>query len=66
MSDSCNRKHHLGMDFAIWSSEGTWFWILINPNGEGGTIGVSPNEAQAMRDACFSIEEKLTIFWWEP
>jgi len=61
-SASCNRKRHLGIDFAIWRREGTWFWLLINASGEGGTIGASANEAQAMRDACLSIEEKLTVF----
>jgi len=59
---SCNRKRHLGVDFAIWVSEGAWVWFLINPNGEGGMIGASPNEAQAMHDACLSIEEILTVF----
>jgi hypothetical protein len=47
------------VDFAVWQSEGVWFWLLIDPGGEGGMIGASPNEAQAMLDACISIEEKL-------
>jgi len=59
---SCNRKRHLGVDFAIWRSGGTWFWLLISASGEGGTIGASASEAQAMRDACLSIQEKLTVF----
>jgi len=59
---SCKRKRHLGVDFAIWVSEGAWVWFLINPNGEGGMIGASPNEAQAMHEACFSIEEILAVF----
>jgi hypothetical protein len=61
-SASRNRKRHLGVDFAIWSNGGCWFWLLINASGEGGTIGASANEAQAMRDAFISIEEKLTVF----
>jgi hypothetical protein len=56
----CDRRRHLGVDFAVWQSEGVWFWLLIDPGGEGGMIGASPNEAQAMLDACISIEEKLT------
>ena len=59
---SYNRKRHLGVEFVIWRSEGSWFWLLINEGGEGGTIGVSANETQAMRDACLSIEEKQTTF----
>jgi hypothetical protein len=50
-----------GSGFAIWGTNGVWFWFLINPAGEGGMIGVSANEAQAMRDACLSIEEKLAV-----
>jgi hypothetical protein len=59
-SGSCIRKHHLGVDFAIWRCQGTWFWLQINDSGEGGTIGASANEAQAVRAAKLSIEEKLT------
>jgi hypothetical protein len=61
-TSSCNRKRHLGVDFAIWRSDGTWFWLLINARGEGGVIGASANEEQAMRDACLSIEEESTVF----
>jgi hypothetical protein len=62
ISGSGNRKRHLGVDFAIWRNEGAWFWLLINASGEGGTIGASANEAQAIRDACLSIEETSTVF----
>jgi hypothetical protein len=58
---SCKRKRHLGVDFAVWS-EGAWVWFLINPNGEGGMIGASPNEAQAMHEACLSMEEIPAVF----
>ena len=58
----CDRRTHLGVDFAVWENEGASFWLLIDPSGEGGMIGVSPNEAQATHDACISIEEKLAPF----
>jgi hypothetical protein len=58
---SPNRIRHLGVDFAIWRSGGTWFRLLISASGEGGTIGASASEAQAMSDACISIQEKLTV-----
>ena len=58
-SGAGGRKCHLGVDFAIWSSGGSGFWLLIDASGEGGTLGASVNEAQAMRDAFLSIEEKL-------
>jgi hypothetical protein len=54
-------KQHLGVNFAIWANEGAWFWFLINPGGEGAMIGASVNEAQAISDACLSIEEQLTV-----
>lgn len=58
---SRNRKRYLGLDFVIWRSEGACFWLLMSPSGGGGVIGASANEAQATRDACHSIEEKLTV-----
>jgi hypothetical protein len=58
-SGSCHRKRHLGVNFEIWRSERTWFWLVISSRGEGGIIGASANEAQAMRDACISIQEKV-------
>jgi hypothetical protein len=64
--ESGRRKRHLGVEFAIWGKEGSWFWYLVNPGGGGGMIGASADEAQAMRDACLSIEEKLTVFHSEP
>jgi hypothetical protein len=56
-----NRRRHLGVDFAIWKTEGTWVWFVMNLRAEGSMIGASSNEAQAIREACLSIEEKLTI-----
>jgi hypothetical protein len=50
------------VDFAVWENQGAWFWLLIDPSGEGGMIGASANEAQATRDARLSIEEKFTGF----
>jgi hypothetical protein len=61
-SGASNRRRHLGVDFAMWKNDGTWFWLLIDSNGEGATIGASANEAQALHDAWHSIEEKLTQF----
>jgi hypothetical protein len=54
-------RQHLGVEFNIWEREGAWFWFLINPRGEGGIIGVSANETQAMLEACLSIEKMLTV-----
>jgi len=61
---SRSRRWHLGVDFSIWGSEGAWFWFLVNPRGMGGMIGASTNEAQAVREACLSIEELLGGIRW--
>ena len=48
---------HLGTSFTVWSRRGSWFWLLLNQHGNGGVIGTAATEAEAMRDACSSIEE---------
>ena len=58
---SSKRRRHLGVDFAIWRGEGGWFWLLINTRRKGGIIGASADEAQAVGEACLSIEEILTV-----
>jgi hypothetical protein len=58
-SDSSQRKTHLGVDFIVWKNADAWLWLLVVPDSDGGTIGSSANEAQAMHDARLSIEEKL-------
>jgi len=65
-SGLCDRRTHLGVDFAVWENEGAWFWVLIDPSGEGGMIGAGSNEAQATHDARISIEEKLAPFCSKP
>jgi hypothetical protein len=54
---SWNRKHHLGIEFVIWSRESAWFWFVIDPCGKGAMIGATGDEARALREACWSIEE---------
>jgi hypothetical protein len=58
---SWSRKHHLGIDFVIWRRDNAWFWFLNNLRGMGGMIGATSNEAQAMREACLSIEAILAV-----
>jgi hypothetical protein len=52
-------KRHLGVDFAIWRSDDSWFWHLFSPISPSGIVGASNSEAQATREARFSIEEIL-------
>jgi hypothetical protein len=64
VSEAYNRKRHLGVDFAIWESDGAWRWSLIDPSGERGMIGATASEAEAMREARVSIEEQLKRSRW--
>lgn len=46
-----------GVSFAVWKVQGAWFWSLVRPYGEGGTIGAAGTEAEAMREARVAIEQ---------
>jgi hypothetical protein len=59
---SCNRERYLGVEFVVWKNQVAWFWLVTSPSGRGGIIGASANEAQAMREARLSIEEKGPYF----
>jgi hypothetical protein len=48
---------YLGTTFEVRNSNGSWFWRVCDSGRNGGTIGVAGNEADAVRDACLSIEE---------
>jgi hypothetical protein len=49
--------NHLGTSFEIWSGRQTWFWFVVNCRCDGAVIGAAANEAEAIREACLSIEE---------
>jgi hypothetical protein len=51
-----NSRHHLGIDIEVWTAQQTWFWLALSPHGSGGMIGVAATEAEAVREACLSIE----------
>ena len=40
--------------FEVWSAPGNWFWFV--PYGHGGAIGAALTEAEAIREACATIE----------
>lgn len=54
-----NHNHHLGAGFRVWNAQQTWFWLVANPYRSGGVIGTAATEAQAIREACWTIEETL-------
>jgi hypothetical protein len=43
--------------FEVWSCQGTSFWYVVNPEGNGSTIGAAATETDAIREARSSIEE---------
>jgi hypothetical protein len=51
------RRDYLGSGFEVWSSQWTWFWRLLHADRGGGVIGAAATEAEAIREACVSIEE---------
>ena len=50
-------RSHLGTSFRVWNRRQTWFWLLLDQHGHSGAIGTAATEAEAIRDACCSIEE---------
>ncbi len=48
---------HLGTSFNVWTRRRTWFWSVLDQHGNGGVIGTAATEAEAISDACSSIEE---------
>lgn len=50
-------RSHLGIGFELWSNQRVWFWSVVNLRGNGGAIGVAITEAEAVREACTTIEE---------
>jgi hypothetical protein len=47
----------MGNGFEVWNSQRTWFWFVADSRRDGGTIGVAPTEAEAVSEACSSIED---------
>jgi hypothetical protein len=52
-----HNSSHLGTGFRVWNREQTWFWSVINQDRNGGSVGVAATEAEAVREACGTIEE---------
>jgi hypothetical protein len=48
---------YLGATFEVWRNRDSWFWRVSDARRNGGTIGAAATEADAVRDACLSIEE---------
>jgi hypothetical protein len=51
------RAHGSPITVEVWTRQGTWFWYVADPHGNGGTIGAVATETEAIREARLSIEE---------
>jgi hypothetical protein len=47
---------YLGIRFDVWTGQGAWLWRVVNGRCGAGAVGAASNEADAVRDACNSIE----------
>ena len=52
-----NQRTYAGIIFEVWEGQQSWFWFVIDPQCDGGAIGVAASETAAVRDACASIDE---------
>src|SRR5437763_12720194 len=50
-------RNHLGTSFKVWNRRPSWFWLVLDHHGHEGAIGTAATEADAVREACCSIEE---------
>jgi hypothetical protein len=51
-------RKYRGTRFEIWNGGHSWFWFVGNARCNGAAIGAAANEAEAISEACSSIEEK--------
>lgn len=47
----------MGTGFEMWTDEKTWFWCLSDPHRNRGATGAAATEAEAEREARWSIED---------
>jgi len=50
-------RNHPENTFEVWEDGESWFWMVVSPHSDGGTIGAAATEAEAIRDARSLIEE---------
>ncbi len=50
-------RTHMSANFMVWNRRQSWFWMVLNQHGNGGTIGTAATEADAVHEAHSTIEE---------
>jgi len=53
-------RQYLGTGFEVWAAQQSWFWFLDKPHGDGAAIGAAATEADAVRDACLTIDASMS------
>jgi hypothetical protein len=56
-----NVRYYLGASFEVWDGQQAWFWLVIDPHRARGAIGTAASETEAVRDACLSIDEVMSV-----
>ena len=51
-------RSHLEVAFEVWEDGQSWFWLVVLPHTDGGTIGAAATEADAIHDARSLIENR--------
>jgi hypothetical protein len=52
-------RSHLGITFKVWNGQQTWLWFVADGRRKSGTIGATATEAEAVHEACRSIEKMV-------
>jgi hypothetical protein len=50
-------RSHLEVNFEVWENGDAWFWLVVRPHSDGGSIGAAPTEAEAIHAAHSLIED---------
>ena len=50
-------RNHPENTFEVWEDGESWFWMVVSPHSDGGTIGAAATEAEAIRAARSLIED---------
>jgi len=50
-------RSHIGTSFEVRHERHIWFWFVSDPRCNGASIGAAASEAEAIGEACSTIEE---------
>jgi hypothetical protein len=52
-----SKRTYLGTRFDVWNGNQAWFWLVLNSRRNAGVVGAAAREADAVQEACRSIEQ---------